>query len=97
MISAPLDADKEILTSALERVYGYSYDKAVYFIRSRYNSHCFDDRSTDPHQKVDDYGFGGGPGMVLMPQPIFDAVLDLKKENSKVILLTPQGIKYNQK
>lgn len=53
--------------------------------------------STDPHHKVDDYGFGGGNGMVLMPQPIFDAVEDLKTENSLVILMTPQGITYNQK
>ena len=35
--------------------------------------------------------------MVLMPQPIFDAVESLKKEETKVILMTPQGIKYNQK
>ena len=45
--------------------------------------------SKDPHNKVDDYAFGGGAGMVLMPQPIFDAVDDLKTENSKVILMTP--------
>lgn len=55
------------------------------------------DYSKDPHKKVDDYSFGGGAGMVLMPQPIFDAVDALKKENTKVILMTPQGIKYNQK
>ena len=55
------------------------------------------DYSKDPHKKVDDYGFGGGAGMVLMPQPIFDAVESLRDENSKVILMTPQGIKYNQK
>ena len=55
------------------------------------------DYSKDPHKKVDDYAFGGGAGMVLMPQPIFDAVDDLKKENTKVILMTPQGLKYNQK
>lgn len=60
------------------------------------NIHNFRDYSKDPHQKVDDYGFGGGPGMVLMPQPIFDAVEDLRTEESKVILMTPQGIKYNQ-
>ena len=60
------------------------------------NIHNFRDYSKDPHQKVDDYGFGGGPGMVLMPQPIFDAVDDLKTDNSKVILMTPQGMKYNQ-
>ena len=42
--------------------------------------------SNDPHKKVDDYPFGGGKGMVLMPQPIFDAVKDLKKPDSFVIL-----------
>ena len=60
------------------------------------NVHNFRDYSTDPHNKVDDYGFGGGAGMVLMPQPIFDAVESLRKENSKVILMTPQGIPYKQ-
>ena len=60
------------------------------------NIHNFRDYSKDPHQKVDDYGFGGGPGMVLMPQPIFDAVDKLKTEDTKVILMTPQGQKYSQ-
>lgn len=55
------------------------------------------DYSTDPHKKVDDYSFGGGKGMVLMPQPIFDAVESIKDEESIVILMTPQGEKYNQK
>jgi len=54
------------------------------------------DYSKDPHKKVDDYGFGGGKGMVLMPQPIFDAIDALKNEDTKVILMTPQGIKYDQ-
>ena len=61
------------------------------------NIHNIRDYSKDPHKKVDDYSFGGGKGMVLMPQPIFDAVESLKKEETKVILMTPQGIKYNQK
>ena len=61
------------------------------------NIHNIRDYSKDPHKKVDDYAFGGGAGMVLMPQPIFDAVDDLKKDNTKVILMTPQGIKYTQK
>lgn len=59
--------------------------------------HNIRDYSKDPHKKVDDYGFGGGQGMVLMPQPIFDAVESLKTEKSKVILMTPQGKTYNQK
>lgn len=52
--------------------------------------------SKDPHKKVDDYGYGGGRGMVLMPEPIFDAVDDLKTKDSIVILMTPQGNKYKQ-
>jgi tRNA (guanine37-N1)-methyltransferase len=60
------------------------------------NIHDIRDYSKDPHKKVDDYAFGGGKGMVLMPQPIFDAVDDLKTKDSKVILMTPQGIKYDE-
>lgn len=55
------------------------------------------DYSTDSHKRVDDYSYGGGAGMVLMPQPIFDAVDDLKTDKTLVILMTPQGKKYNQK
>ena len=54
------------------------------------------DYSKDKHKKVDDYAFGGGKGMVLMPQPIFDAVNCLRDNDSFVILLTPQGVQYNQ-
>ena len=56
----------------------------------------FRDYTLDPHGKVDDTPYGGGAGMVLTPQPIFDAVEDLKTENTKVILLTPDGKTYNQ-
>lgn len=56
----------------------------------------FRDYTLDPHGKVDDTPYGGGAGMVLAPQPIFDAVEDLKTENTKVILLTPDGKTYNQ-
>lgn len=55
------------------------------------------DYSVDPHKRVDDYGYGGGDGMVLMPDPIFRAIDDLKKEDSFIILMTPQGKKYDQK
>lgn len=56
----------------------------------------FRDYTDDPHNKVDDTPYGGGAGMVLMPQPIFDAVEALKDDNSYVILLTPSGKTYNQ-
>lgn len=52
--------------------------------------------SKDKHNKVDDTPFGGGSGMVLMCQPIFDAIDDLKDDDTKVILLTPDGKTYNQ-
>ena len=60
------------------------------------NIHNIRDYSKDPHKKVDDYQYGGGEGMVLMCQPIFDAVASLRSDGSKVILMTPQGIKYSQ-
>ena len=57
----------------------------------------FRDFTNDPHNKVDDTPYGGGAGMVLMAQPIFDCVKSIRKEDSKVILLTPDGIPYKQK
>lgn len=57
----------------------------------------FRDFTIDPHNKVDDTPYGGGAGMVLTPQPIFDAVESIKKDNSYIILLTPDGVSYNQK
>lgn len=59
--------------------------------------HNFRDYSKDPHHKVDDTPYGGGAGMVLTCQPIFDCVESLKTKNSKVILLTPDGTPYKQK
>lgn len=60
------------------------------------NIHNIRDYSKDPHKRVDDYGFGGGQGMVLMPQPIFDAVEALRTPESKVLLMTPQGVSFKQ-
>ena len=61
------------------------------------NIHNIRDYSDDSHKKVDDEPYGGGSGMVLKCQPIFGAVKKIEKENTKVILLTPQGIPFNQK
>ena len=58
--------------------------------------HNIRDYSLDPHKRVDDYQFGGGAGMVLMPEPIFRAIDDLKREDSLVLLMTPQGEKFKQ-
>ena len=61
------------------------------------NAINFRDFAKNKHKKVDDTPYGGGAGMVLMCQPIFDAVEKIKTEKSKVILLSPQGKKYDQK
>jgi tRNA (guanine37-N1)-methyltransferase len=55
--------------------------------------------SEDKHKKTDDYPFGGGAGLVMMPQPIFDAVEHAKQgaKNAKVIYMSPQGAKLDNK
>ena len=60
------------------------------------NIHNFRDYSLDPHNNVDDTPFGGGSGMVLACQPIFDCINSLKTKDSKVIMMTPSGKVYNQ-
>jgi len=63
--------------------------------------HNLRDYSADKHKKVDDRPFGGGSGMVMRPESIFNAVEDIKSKAKtkkiKVILLCPQGQKLNQK
>lgn len=50
----------------------------------------------DKHNTADDKPYGGGSGMVIKPEPVFEAVDDLRKSNSKIILLTPQGERLSQ-
>ena len=57
----------------------------------------FRDYTTDSHNKVDDTPYGGGAGMVLSCQPIFDCVRALRDDDCKVIMLTPSGVPYKQK
>lgn len=52
--------------------------------------------SKDKHKKCDDYPFGGGSGMVLTPQPLYDAIMSKKTEKSLVVLMTPKGEVLNQ-
>ncbi len=61
------------------------------------NIHNLRDWATDKHKTLDDKPYGGGGGMVLMVEPIYKALKDLKTKNSKVVLLTPQGKVFNQK
>ena len=64
------------------------------------NTHNFREFAYDRHHTVDDYTFGGGSGMILKPEPIFEAVEALKstigKADLPVILLSPQGRLFSQ-
>ena len=50
----------------------------------------------DRHRTVDDRPFGGGPGMLLKPEPLFEAIEALSREKTRVILLSPSGRKFEQ-
>ncbi len=54
------------------------------------------DFATDKHNTTDDRPFGGGPGMVMKPEPMFAAVESVKTPESRVILMTPQGKTFKQ-
>lgn len=56
----------------------------------------FRDYTKDPHGKVDDTPFGGGAGMVLKVEPIYNTLEAIKRDNSHVVLLTPSGVTFNQ-
>ncbi len=58
--------------------------------------HNLRDWAHDRHKTVDDRPFGGGPGMLLKPEPLFEAIEGLKREKTRVILLSPAGRQFNQ-
>jgi tRNA (guanine37-N1)-methyltransferase len=58
--------------------------------------HQLRDWTHDRHKTVDDRPFGGGPGMLLKPEPIFEAVESLKREKTRVVLMSPSGRKFDQ-
>lgn len=58
--------------------------------------HNLRDYTHDRHKTVDDRPFGGGPGMLLKPEPMFEAVEHLAKPETQVILLSPSGRLFNQ-
>jgi tRNA (guanine37-N1)-methyltransferase len=58
--------------------------------------HNLRDYAHDRHKTVDDRPFGGGPGMLLKPEPIFEAVEDLARADTRVILLSPSGRTFTQ-
>ena len=61
------------------------------------NTINFRDYSVNKHNQVDDYPFGGGQGMVLKPEPVFNAMEDINRnEHTRVILMCPQGRPFTQ-
>jgi tRNA (guanine37-N1)-methyltransferase len=54
------------------------------------------DFAHDRHRTVDDYPYGGGPGMVMRPGPLVEAIESVRRPESRVILLTPTGRVFNQ-
>ncbi len=84
-----------------EGVFGHSIlKKAAENEAVKYNVVNFREYADNKHKTVDDYPYGGGAGMVLKPQPIFDAVDDLRSKSGaspRVILLCPQGERFTQK
>lgn len=60
------------------------------------HAHQLRDWSTDKHRRVDDTPCGGGQGMLLQPGPLFAAVEALRRDDSLVVLMTPQGRPFKQ-
>ena len=58
--------------------------------------HNLRDWTHDRHKTVDDRPFGGGPGMLMKPEPLFEAVEGLRREKTRVILLSPVGRPFSQ-
>lgn len=77
-----------------ESILGRAQDAGLLTVRA----HDLRDWATDRHRRVDDMPFGGGPGMVMKPEPFFAAVRSLHRGQgkSRVLLMTPQGRRLSQ-
>ena len=87
-----------IFPNIFEPVFGESIIKRAQEKKKvKIRVHDLRDYTDDKHRKVDDRPFGGGPGMVITAQPIFDAVKKIRKrKQSRVILTSPAGKVFNQ-
>src|SRR5215472_19018537 len=52
--------------------------------------------ATDRHRSTDDYPYGGGPGMVMRPEPLVAAIESVRRDDSRIILLSPTGERFTQ-
>ena len=83
----------EMFTPLQTSLLGKAQEKGILSI----NIVNFRDFSKNKHKKVDDYAFSGGAGMVLTPQPIYDALQSVLTPNSYVVYMSPKGTMLNQK
>lgn len=77
----------EMFTPLTSSILGRAEEKGILDI----NITNIRDHSTDKHRKADDYPFGGGNGMVMLAQPIFDALRAVRAEGKKIIYMSPRG------
>ena len=83
----------ELITTPLSQsIMGRAADKGLINVRA----HQLRDWAHDKHHRTDDYLCGGGQGMLMKCEPIFAAIEELRRENTKVILMTPQGRVFSQ-
>lgn len=83
----------EIVSTPLSQsIMGRASEEGLVQVRA----HQLRDWTHDKHHRTDDYLCGGGQGMLMKCEPIFEAVEELRRENTRVILMTPQGRTFTQ-
>lgn len=83
----------EIVTAPLSQsIMGRAAEEGLVQVRA----HQLRDWTHDKHHRTDDYLCGGGQGMLMKCEPLFEAVEELRRENTRVILMTPQGRTFTQ-
>ena len=77
----------EMFAPLKESILGRALDKDLFTL----NLINIRDFSLEKHKKVDDYVFGGGDGMLMTPQPLYDAIMSVKTKNSYCVYMSPKG------
>jgi len=83
----------EMFSSLKESILGRALENGAFEL----NLINIRDFSQDKHKKVDDYIFGGGDGMLMTPQPLYDAIMSIKTDESYVVYMSPKGTVLTQK
>ncbi len=97
-MSTPLQIDiVTIFPEMLEGFIGTSMLKRATQMQAvHFNLVNLRDFTTDRHRTVDDRPYGGGPGMIMKPEPFFKAVSALRTQEARVVMTSPQGKTFNQ-